>query len=86
MKITFLPMKIYLVVGDSGDHGTYATWNVKAWTSKEEADAHAQRCAERVKLLSPWDVKQNPEDPNMQWDRSDLPRYFVDEIELGGGE
>jgi hypothetical protein len=37
-------MKIYIVVGETGEYDSHAEWMVKASLNKEEAEAYAKDC------------------------------------------
>jgi len=39
-----MSLEVYLVVGEAGQWDSYHTWNVAAYTVREDAEQHAVRC------------------------------------------
>lgn len=43
-------MKIYLIIGNSGEQSDHAEWNVAAYTTPEMAEEHVKRIEEMMKV------------------------------------
>lgn len=84
---------IYLVIGETGEHGDREEWPVIAYLSKRRARTHARRAAKRAA-----DIHARPDfscvepraekseyDPNLRIDYTGT-TYRVEEVPLGDKE
>lgn len=83
-------MKIYIVEGSTGEYADRQNWLVKAYSSRDKADAHAQSAEKWINDygVSEWRKQKydanrdlNPYDPNMSVDYTGT-SYYVIELDL----
>lgn len=51
--------KVYIVGASAGHHDDYRCWNVRAFSSKTDAEAFAQKAKDRASKLCEWRSKEN---------------------------
>lgn len=72
-----LPAEIWVVFGSTGEYSDHSEWMVAAYTTKEAAEKHAEKCRQwyddkgGVEMRQHYwkaDAEKNPHDPNMSVD------------------